>query len=84
MKFYITEETKKELVEKIEKIDKKVGWTLADDCEVRIYKEILSSSVVLPIESPDTAFQTGDDDVNHYIENIACLPSKYPNGLIIH
>ena len=89
---YLTEEGKQEIEAKIAKLDRNIKQfesimpthdPMASKAKLFVLKEILSSATILPVENIDNVFRTGDDYVNHYIENIACLPSKYPNGVII-
>ena len=91
---YLTQEGKQKLEIKIDNFIKELQLVnnLFEDVEhnhndimnkINIYKEILSLSTILSVETFDDVFHTDDENINHYIENIACLPSKYLNGVII-
>jgi hypothetical protein len=86
---YLTQEGKQEIEAKIVELKEENKFPIdkweegKNQGKIYILEQILSSATILPVESVDIVFRTADDDVNHYIENIACLPSKYPNGVII-
>jgi hypothetical protein len=94
---YLTEEGKQEIEAKIAELET-YQHTIDDiencsdeDCfyigersgEILKLKEILSSATILPVEESWESMVEGDDDYEHYIENIVCFPSSYPNGVII-
>lgn len=84
MKIYIDNETKLSLEAKIAKIESREDSTnLMYIQEVRTLKEILSEAIVLPIEKSWKSTVEGDEDYEHYIDNMICFPTKYPNGVII-
>jgi len=81
MKFYITEETKKELENKIKTLEKTkhetnftIEWNEAV-VMINLLKDVLSSSTILPVEESWAAI-TPSALVFHYNQN-------FPNGLII-
>jgi hypothetical protein len=87
---YLTQEGKQEIEDEIKNLEDRaynsgVNTDHYFNCfsKKEILEEILESATILPVETVDNVFRTGDDDVNHYIENVACLPSKYLNGVII-
>jgi hypothetical protein len=71
---YLTEEGKLELEDKISEIEKvnKLAGELANTALVNVYKEILSSAIILPIEE-----NWYDVSKSVVFENI------YPNGVVI-
>lgn len=79
MKFYITEETKQELEVKIENLNQE-EWSPYRDGQLDLLKDILESSVVIPVEeSWDKAVPDGmeEDTIFDYIQD------NFKNGLII-
>ncbi len=81
---YITEEGKKELEDKIAELEKssehgRFGETYQYDLPCIIYKEILSSAIVLPVEeSWDFELYFPPDNESQVEWNL-----KYKNGVII-
>jgi hypothetical protein len=83
---YLTQEGKQEIEAKIAELEK-----LALDADKPSFRmgqkvillEILSSATILPVEENWKSMIEGDDDYEHYIENVVCFPTSYPNGVII-
>lgn len=95
MKFYITEETKKELEDKITEFTELVkqesfSGALVLQSHIDTYKEILEKSEVLPVEENwNFRFYYGEDGkesetfvLPHYV--VGYLQNIYPNGLILN
>lgn len=85
---YLTQEGKQEIEAKIAEFEKErfYGSELNSDYRIgqqKVWKEILSSATILPVEESWKSTVEGDDTYEHYIENIVCFPSVYPNGVII-
>jgi hypothetical protein len=85
---YLTEEGKQEIEAKIaelqhlSKIESSAASLLVES-DIATYKQILSSATILPVEESWKSMIEGDDDYEHYIENVVCFPTSYPNGVII-
>ena len=82
MKFYITEETKQELEYKITELEAKVKgkpreFVYKQVLQLEIFKEILKSSIVLPVEE-------SFEENNVVITEKRWMFNNYPNGLIIN
>jgi hypothetical protein len=85
---YLTEEGKQEIeaeIAELEYIFEREGelFSSRDSGKYHLYKEILSSATILPVEESWKSMVEGDDDYEHYIENVVCFPTSYPNGVII-
>ena len=89
---YLTEEGKQEIEAKINELEKEKASNLSQNLagfasinygEIEVLKEILSSATILPVEKSWKSMVEGDDDYEHYIENVVCFPTSYPNGVII-
>jgi hypothetical protein len=81
MKFYITEETKQEIkdkiaeVKKVQLLDSNPFASSSYWSEISLYEKILSSATILPVEESWIAI-TPSTLAFHYNQ-------KFPNGLII-
>ena len=88
---YLTEQGKQEIEAELIGIENEVINYAEDDlCDIasiqtryHTLKEILSSAIILPVQESWKSMVEGDDDYEHYIENIICFPTSYPNGVII-
>jgi hypothetical protein len=89
---YLTQEGKQEIEAKLKqiRINNRDDYESDEDYLLRKHNleqdfidSILSLATILPVEESWESMVEGDDDYEHYIENIVCFPSSYPNGVII-
>lgn len=80
MRFYISQQTKEELEAEIAKLKKEIKFLTAKDAyenigKLSVYEQILSNSIVLPVEK----------SWNHFYGIVDGIDTKsfYPNGVII-
>jgi hypothetical protein len=78
---YLTEESKKELEYKIAELEKNKYAKLRIDLQV--YKEILSSAIVLPVEKSYNDIQHFETSEHGTIIRKHFLMSNYSTGIII-
>jgi hypothetical protein len=84
---YLTEEGKKEIEANIAELEKlseqgKFGETYQYDLPCTIYKEILSSATILPVEENWDGIRLLDRIDSSGTGNLT--KAKYPNGVIIN
>jgi hypothetical protein len=81
---YLTEEGKKAIEDRIAELEKEGDvWSPCFGIAMDVYQEIISSATILPVAENWKLIVEGDDNCVHYIENIICVPTEYPNGVII-
>jgi len=79
MKFYITQETKQEIEDKIAELESELvkemnPYIYAEtNAELDVYKKTLSYATILPVE----------ESWEYIDENTHTIPKIYPNGVII-
>jgi hypothetical protein len=90
---YLTEQGKQEIEAKIAELENQLQLVgnLFENIEhnhnylstkLRVYKEILSSATILPVEeSWESASDTIDNNQDELLTN--CLSKQFPNGIII-